>query len=199
MNMKYSFAKVIGHQRSGSHFFAKTLNDNFFHKENYLDLYTGHSRQHLQWIKHPNMCVFYTYRNTEDSVESMYRMRDRFGLVANSLEEFKTKKIKDMYSRKINANTIFYNGVSEKLITEVDGFLSGINKTVENYLDSEKKFWLYYSCPNYMPVSYDDLMEDYDSTMIRVAQFLGSDKREFTKEKSRIGWYDKSDIKQISS
>ena len=46
-----------------------------------------------------------------------------------------------------------------------------------------------------MPVSYDDLMEDYSSTMLNIAQFLGSEKREFTKETSRIGWYDKSDIK----
>jgi len=190
--MKYKTAKVIGHPRSGSHFLAKVLNDNFFHKKDYLKLYAGHSKTHVSQLKYPGTVVFYIHRNNEDTIKSMFILRNRLGLVANTIEEFKSKKLSDMHNKNIISEAIC-NG---KLVTEVDTYLSTINLTIEEYLDEHKEFWRQKAM---FIINYDALLKDYNKYMQEIATYIGSKRTEFIRETSRMGWYDKDDIKEILS
>lgn len=190
--MKYKNAKVISHPRAGSHYFAKLLNDNFFHKDNYLDLYAGHSEHHVVHLKTPNTAVFYIYRNNTDTIKSMFVMRDRLGLVANNIEEFRTKKLSKMHNRNIKSRALF-NG---KPVNIVDTYLSNKNLTIDEYLDQHKQFW---NKKAMFIVNYQALQENFESCMLAIAQFLESDKTEFVNEHQRVGWHDAKDQKKIFS
>lgn len=188
--MKYKTAKVISHPRAGSHYLAKLLNANFFHKDSYLELYAGHGSGHLQHLKSPSTAVFYIYRNSEDTIKSMFVLRDRFGLVADNIEEFKTKKLNEMHNKNISSNAVF-NG---KSVTDVDTYFSTIPLTIEEYLKEHREFWYR---PGLFVVNYQALIEDFQQSMGAIAFHLGSDRREFINVTKRVGWYDASDEEKI--
>jgi hypothetical protein len=194
--MKYVAAKVISHPRAGSHYFAKLLNDNFFFRKDYLTMYAGHSKAHTAHLRSPGVAVFYIYRNNEDTIKSIFKIRDRFGLVANSIEEFKEKKLCDMRGNRIDSTAIYDNGNTQKVVTKVDTYLPGINMTVEEYLNDHKKFW---KTRAHFIIYYDALMQDFDNCMYAVNLFLGADKTEFVNETKRIGWYDAKEGGKIFS
>ena len=191
--MKYHTAKVVGHPRSGSHYLAHILNINFFHRENHLALYAGHSKAHKIHLRSPGVAVFYTYRNNYDTICSMYKIRDRLGLKANSLEEFIQSKLSDMNDDNITSNAILNINGNKKVVTDVDHYMGEHDLTPEEYLLKHKAFWLQISADNYMPIFYDLLIADFKGTMLNIAKFLGSDKTVFINETSRVGWYDSKD------
>ena len=190
--MKYKHAKVVSHPRAGSHYLAKLLNINFFNKKSYLDLYAGHAKTHVTHLTVPSTAVFYIYRDNPSTIKSMYVLRDRFGLIADSLEEFKSKKLSNMHSRNIKSKAIF-NG---ELITEVDTYFCNVNLTIEEYLNEHKKFWK--PRANFI-IFYPALIEDFENCMYAINQFLEGDKTEFIRETKRIGWYDAKEDKKIFS
>lgn len=192
--MKYKTAKVISHPRAGSHYFTKLLNDNFFHKKDYLELYAGHSNHHVTHLKSPSTAVFYIYRNNVDTLKSIFRMRDRFGIAPGSWGEFLNTPLNELNSTKIVSEAVFNNGEKQKIVTEVDHYLGTHPHKVESFLNLHKVHWIkFIEQPNFMIVSYDHLKEDFQEEMLKVAKFLGTDKTDFTQEKERIGWYDKSE------
>jgi len=191
--MKYNTAKVISHPRAGSHYFAQLLNVNFFNKDSYLELYAGHSDHHKNWLNNPNTAVFYIYRNNEDTIKSMFNMRNRLGLVADNIKVFKSSTLKSMHNKNIKSETIRNVAGNKELITEVDTFLAGYDQTPEEFLNSHKRKWLKLANSNFYAVSYDVLKIEFKYEMLMIAKFLGSDKTEFTQEYNRIGWYDKNE------
>lgn len=194
--MKYKTAKVISHPRAGSHYLAHLLNINFFHLPDYLPLYAGHSDGHKSHLKVPGTAVFYIYRKCEDSMLSMYNMRDRFGLVANSYEDFTQKTLKSMHSTNIKAETILNISGHKNIITKVDTYLSSFNMTPKEYLKDHKEKWLSIEAINYYCIDYDDLINNFEDTMLNISKFLGSDETQFIQERQRIGWYDKNEHKE---
>lgn len=197
--MKYKNAKVISHPRAGSHYFAKLLNKNFFHRDNYLELYAGHSSAHKQHLNAPSTVVFYIYRNDEDTLKSMYKLRDRLGLKTRNFETFLTSRLKDMNDRSIKSEAIFNNGKTKKIITAVDSYMGQFSVTPPEYLDIHKAFWMEINRPNFLVVSYDSLINNFTEEMKLVAWFIESDKKEFKNIDQRIGWYDKRYEKKILS
>ena len=197
MSMRFNRAKIVSHPRAGSHYFAKLLNENFFHRKSYLDLYAGHSHSHTTHLRAASTAVFYIYRNNQDTIKSIYKLRDRFGLKADSLEEFVSSYLSDMDDKKIKSEAIYNSGNKKKVITEVDHYLGTHVLTIDSYLDMHKEFWFNLERYNYMIISYDSLMLDFQNTMEHIAKFLGSEKHTFTNELERIGWYDKKDTKKI--
>ena len=194
--MKYKAAKVISHPRAGSHYLAHLLNINFFHLPNYLPLYAGHSTAHMRYLDRPDTAVFYIYRDNVNTIESMYNMRNRFGLVANSFEEFKNTRLCDMHNVNIKSEAIKDNGIKKELVSDVDTYLSRFDQTPEEYLNAHKKFWLNIHQSNYHVLMYEDLLYEFEHTMEMIAWFLESSKHEFIQEEKRIGWYDKYDTKE---
>jgi hypothetical protein len=194
--MKYKTAKVIGHPRAGTHYLAKLLNMNFFHEDDYLKLYAGHSYAHVSNLKNRHTAVFYIYRGEADTLRSMWKLRNRFGLVAKNLKEFVTTPCNEMHNVKINSSAIFNNGKSKTEVTQVDSYFANIKLTLPEYLNEHKKYWLAIDNSNFMPVYYDHLIDSFEFEMNDIARFLRSEKTEFIRETSRIGWYDKNEAEK---
>lgn len=190
MNMKYKTAKVVSHQRAGSHYLAKLLNDNFFHEKDYLSLYAGHSKGHYK--KYPGAVIFYIYRNNRDTINSIYNLRNRFGLIADSIEEFKTKKLSNMHSTNIVSKAM----LNDKIVTDVDTYFSTVHVTIEEYLEEHKKFW---NTRADFIVNYDALIQNFIPCMKAIAIFLGSELEDFKNEREQIGWHDAQYDKKIFS
>ena len=189
--MKYKNVKVVGHPRSGSHYLAQLLNINFYHHHDYLTLYAGHSKGHIAWLKQPSTAIIYIYRDNTDTIKSMFKLRDRFGLVAKDIKEFRTKRLSQMHNANIESKAIFKG----KIVTVVDRYLSTIHLTIDEYLDEHKSYW---SKKASFVVKYDALLEPhFQPTMLAIADFLGSENGEFIRETKRIGWYDASDEEKI--
>jgi len=195
--MKYKTAKVIGHPRSGSHYLAQLLNINFFHLPTYLPLYAGHGEHHRKHLNSKNTAVFYIYRNNEDSIKSMFVMRNRLGLIAKDLEEFKKTKLSNMCSTNIKSEAVRNVPGQKEYINIVDTYLGQFKLTPEEYLNRHKNYWIDIIKPNYLKISYDDLLADFPNMIKYIAEFLDSEKTEFIKETERIGWYDRNEVKKI--
>jgi hypothetical protein len=193
--MKYKTAKVVGHPRSGTHYLTHLLNVNFFHLKNYLPLYAGHSNHHKQWLTDGNTAVFYMFRNNKDTIQSIYNMKERFGLKANSMEEFLSTKLCDLKDTKQKCNAVRNVPGQYQEFHDSDGYLGSHNQTIEAYLDSHKRKWTNWCmfADNGYIVRYENLINDFDNTMLNIAKFLKSNKTEFINESYRVGWYNKSD------
>lgn len=191
--MNFKTAKVIGHPRSGSHYLAHLLNINFFCYPTYLPLYGGHSNSHKNWLKDSSIAVFYIYRNNNSTIDSMYNLRNRFGLVADSIEEFKNSKLSDMHDKNIKSEAICNIQGNKQIVTDVDTYFKNINKTPEEFLNSHKEFWLSENKNNFLSLRYEDLLNDFEHTMKLIAWFLNSEAINFIQEKERVGWYSKDE------
>lgn len=197
MSMKYRNCKVVSHPRAGSHYLAHLLNINFYHFSNYLSLYAGHSSQHVSWLRQSSTCVIYIHRNIEDSVKSMFKLKNRFGLVCTTLQGFERNTLSDMHYKNIKSCAVVNIGGNKRIVTDVDTALRNIQLTPGQYIQQHHNQWISRVEPNFLPVSYENLTEFFDSTMLHIAQFLGSNKTTFTNETNRIGWYDNSEDKKI--
>ena len=191
--MKYKTAKVVGHQRSGSHYLARLLAINFFDLENYLPLYAGHSPGHAIHLRDKHCAVFYIYRNNFPTLCSMWKIRNRLGLKANSFSEFCNTELSDMCDTSLPVNCIRDTRYDKIEVHEADNYFKHIKMIPVDYLNKHKKMWLNKAGDNLMPIKYEDLINDFDKTMKSIAKFLGSDKKEFINEKTRVGWYDPND------
>jgi hypothetical protein len=140
--------------------------------------------------------VFYVYRNNADTLKSIYKLRDRFGLVADNFENFLNTKLSVMGNGSIKSEAVYSSGDNKKIVTQVDSYLRSFDMLPEEYLEEHKKFWLDIKCSNYMVIAYEDLIFNFQDTMYDIAMFLNSNQTVFKNETSKIGWYDKKDKKK---
>jgi len=195
--MKYKTVKVASHPRSGSHWIMRLIDMNFFDGTDYLRHYGGHpfgnEPRSLGYFK-PKQAVIYTYRNLDSTADSVYRMRHRFGLDQDDYEKFCATPMKDMYNTNLKVDT-FRNTIKDtKYVDEVDWLFRSRTETVSEYMIKHKQSWMVHDGkPNFLTVSYDDLVSSFHGTMLNIAHFLGSDKTEFIDENKRVGWRAKSD------
>jgi len=201
--MKYKEIKIVGHQRSGSHWISRFIDINFFNGVGYLERYNvhlwGHSERSLRYLRNVNqVAVIYTYRNLDDTVDSIYRMRHRFGLDEDDFEKFKTTPMQEMFNPTIEVDAVVNDTKSEKHISDVDTSLSERQETVIEYINDNRESWLVHSDkPNFKMVNYDDMVNNFQETMLDIANFLGSNKVDFKDEYIRVGWMEKADHKWI--
>lgn len=197
--MRFKTAKVISHPRAGSHYLTHLLNINFFNLPNYLPLYAGHSYSHKNLLKNNATAVFYIFRNDLDTIKSMYKLKNRWGLKAGSLKSFKSSTFKSMYNSNTESEVIRnIAGIKENFFG-VDSFFSNVNLTPEEYLQEHKNFFLKIYKNNFYPVSYDKLIYNLNEEMLGISEFLESDKIKFITDSNRVGWYDKNDHKKFIS
>jgi len=187
--MKFETAKVISHPRAGSHYLAWLLNNNFFHKNNYLELYAGHGKEHIKYLERKDTAVFYIHRDIKPTLASMYTLRDRLGLRCDSWEHFLSSKLKDLRCRKTIHRTCYDSGKDKTYVTDTDHYLGRFNLTPKEFLVGHKNYWTRIHSDNYMVISYGALINNFEKEMIVIAKFLGSDKKEFINIEHRIGWY----------
>lgn len=87
----------MSYPRSGSHYLARLIDVNFFDGSNYLRHYGNHDIGLIVDRKPKTIKWIYIYRNVEDVIKSMFRIRGRFGLSnVDDFDKFKIMKMKDM-------------------------------------------------------------------------------------------------------
>lgn len=197
--MRNNKAKVVGHPRSGSHYFTHLIAINFFDGRDHLQYYGGHVSTKEHHIKtNTTSRYFYIYRNIEDTMKSMFNMRKRFGLDEDSFEIFKERTMVDMFNPSLTVKILVNTGDKITVYTNVDSLFSRQNVTPSEYIAQHQKKWLEFveKYENLMAVRYEDLIENFDDTMLKVAKYMGSDKTEFENTTDRIGWIPQ-DVKEI--
>ena len=196
--MKYRTVKIPGHPRSGSHWINRVIDINFFNGKDYLRHYGGHpwgnEPRATKYLSQPKQAVIYTHRNVNDTVDSIYRMRHRFGLDEDDFEQFCITPMSKMYNAKLKVVAVRDTIKKTDHITEVDRLFARRTETVPMYIKKHVHSWReHLNKPNFIIVSYDSLVKDFHGTMLRVAHFLGSKKTEFKDEQKRVGWREKED------
>jgi hypothetical protein len=179
---------VFGHHRSGNHYMCALVNVNFFGRDDYRFFCNG--RQHALIRGVPkNKKFIYIYRNFEDVSKSMFAMRARFGLEVDTYEDFLAQRYCDMYTGKIAVN-LSVNIMSKQFKDRSSSiFFHNIKRTPKEWHD----FHLNHHLPkegteNLLLVSYDDLKADFDTQIRRVADFLGSDKKDLVNIGEKVGY-----------
>ncbi len=196
--MKYKTIKIPGHPRSGSHWINRIIDLNFFDGSDYLRHYGGHpwgnGRRAPIYLNAPKQAVIYTHRNIEDTVNSIYRMRHRFGLDQDDYEKFSTTPMKRMYNPRLKVDAVRDTIKKTDKITQVDRLLAQRTETVPEYIKKHIHSWReHINKSNFMFLYYDDLANNFEETMLRVAHFLGSNKTQFQDEQKRVGWRERED------
>lgn len=196
--MKYKTVKVASHPRSGSHWVMRLIDMNFFDGKDYLKHYGGHpfgNEPRAKGYFKPAQAVFYTYRDLNETADSVFRMRHRFGLDEDDFEKFLITPIKKMYNKNLQVEAVRDTLDGKKMnVDEVDWLFRDRNETVIQYMQKHINSWrTHHSRRNFLMLSYNDLANDFDGTMLQVAQFLGSNKTKFVDEHQRVGWREKQD------
>jgi len=194
--MKYTKVRIISHPRSGSHYLAQLIDTNFFDGSNYLRHYGGHSYGRCNNASN-NTGQIYLWRNAEDTLKSLFNMRHRFGLDENNFEIFKNKNISEMYNPNLIVNVHVNNIHSDKTIHSVDDFMNRAptrTYTPIEFLKRHKQSWvsLTDSCPNLLIVNYDNLLNEFQTSMRQIAEFLGSEVSSFNQVNEKVGWTPKN-------
>lgn len=198
--MKYKTVKIPGHQRSGSHWINRLIDINFFNGSDYTRHYGGHpwgnEARANQYLNTKGQAVFYTHRNLEDAINSAYRIRHRLGLDEDDYEKFKTTPMKNMHNKNLKAEAIVNDAKNTRVVRTVDTLLEHRTETIGEYLSAHYNSWkVHEDKDNFMFICYDDLVNDFQGTMLKIAKFLGSNKTEFVDETKRVGWHEKEDNK----
>lgn len=191
--MKYNKIKISSHPRSGSHYLAQLIDVNFFDGSNYLRHYGGHSYGQCNHILQSKIGQIYLWRNAEDTLKSLFKMRHRFGLNENDFEIFKNKKISTMYDSNLKVNVHVNNIHSKKTIHVVDDFMNRTptrDFTPIEFIQQHKQSWVNCKkkCPNLLIINYDELLHEFDITMQTISDFLGRGVTEFIQVNEKVGW-----------
>jgi hypothetical protein len=120
---------------------------------------------------------------------SMYRIQARFGLKADSFEEFVSKPIREI--RGSGEVDLELNEMSRKRRITTPVGLSRFHGTLREYWVDHTARWHVKAktVENLRIIRYERLMDDFDFTMNMIRSFLGSDKTEFTNIQQRVGYY----------
>lgn len=151
---------VHGHWRSGAHYLNALLKLNFDHVDKTP---RGHDFPGA-WVKHP---CFYTVRNFDDVSTSIWRLRERFGIKADSYEDFLDTKYKDMYHDYGDVTVGFY-GKDVKVGSA--GSMSKLDYTPFEYWMKHTNAWADY--PGVYQVDYDLLRQNFQEEMRKIAAYL---------------------------
>lgn len=209
--------QIVGHQRSGNHYFAALVEKNLFGGKDYVRHMNSAGHLYPEQVspeKKPNVLFICTYRNFEDTLKSIFAMRKRFGLVG-TLEDFRSKKIEELYKPKgikgnVEINWYFRdkttdNGVSgyfgsppvkkKRLVGWHNDYIRRWKAAADDATDRWKNTG---AARNVMLVSYDHIIADPDYKTIciaLIAHFVGVEFNvaEFEDITERVGYYDRGD------
>jgi len=164
--------EIWGHQRSGNHYLAALVNKNFLHLKDYTVLLGGHNL-----LEHPikEKKYLYIHRNFNDVSKSVFVLKERFGLVVDSYDEFLISKYSDMYHKglksKVKFNTLIESGISEG----TSSFFKNIRMTPFKWHKKHISVSSHAAGKhgNIYLISYDDIKSKFITEMERISAFLG--------------------------
>lgn len=138
-----------------------------------------------------SMAFFYLWRRFEPAAESLYRVRQRFGFNTEvDWDDFITKPLDEL--PKVDGpcdwkvNRVTYT--EEACSVQVRQWLN-VHKTLYEVWEEHVRLGMSAAraAPNVMLVSHEQLLDEFEVMMLSIADFLGSDKREFDDTYIRVG------------
>jgi hypothetical protein len=191
--MKYKDINIYSHQRSGSHYFAALISQNFFGESDYRDRYKNHpigKRIQSRIDNNKDILFAYIFRSFDNTAKSVFKMRDRFGLAVDDYNSFLTTKYCDMWTSDIDFRIkIDYMG-DVKYDTKVSGYFRKVNHTPREFWLRHRRFWknMQKTRGNVIVVKYDNIIWDLDTEMDRIATKLDFPKQQWVNIEKKIGW-----------
>lgn len=193
--MRFERVQIHCHPRSGSHYLAALIDKNFFDGSNYLRHYKKSKPHRMggqvkrEITNHPNTAFVYIWRNFKDVGLSMFNMRKRFGLVEDDFDKFLETKYSSMWRRAVPSRASVNVLHRQRVIKGSSSLFSRINLKPRQFWKSHFDSWeRLKGLDNVILVLYDDLKAHFQSTMLALAQELGSDKDTFQDVTEKVGW-----------
>jgi len=189
--MKYKNILSTGHPRSGTHYITALISVNFLDDTDYFKIYRNHELPDL--VEDPDFAYLHIWRDFKAVSRSIYVLKERFGLDVDSYGQFLKRRYSDMWRvgdpDKVvtNANNLY----GQAKIKGVSDFFKDVNMR-------PREFWEHYNgvwerCaegnPNVVSVKYDDMINNFQSTMAYLASRLGSGLMEFKNIDRKVGWW----------
>ncbi|TQI71948.1 sulfotransferase domain-containing protein [Gramella sp. Hel_I_59] len=187
--MNFKDIQIYSHPRSGSNYYADLINKNFTHKDNFRQIYGDHRFPGNIVRDNPSTAFLYIKRDFPAVLNSIFNMKERFGLLVSSPEELQQSIYKEVYNPRLKSFIQVKNDEGFKVETKISKFFSSIEmKPLEFHnlhitqWEKNKKY------KNYHSVNYNDLLNNFDKTMSEINMFLGADNSEFTNTSEQVGY-----------
>lgn len=183
--------KIIGHNRTGNHWLCGLVAKNFFDNlENYMSYWKGtHRIPDDDWIPDSGTKYIYIHRKWEDVAKSCFELRKQWGINVNDFNTWGKTNYCDMFKRFKSEDWEYYDGTGNKsIVGKSTKYWEKIDMTPKQYFDHHVAYWKNIDASNLLIVTYENLKNDFHSTMLKIAKFLESNKTNFEDIKFRIGW-----------
>ena len=191
--MKFDCIKVGTHPRTGTHYLMSLIALNFTSDPvTYERFFWNHDLLAEDFVPEKDVAYITIFRDADDVMDSMWRLRARFGLDVDTYEEFLKTKYKDMYNDKMSSKTQKVTYKKKVLVTDkIAGNFSGIDLYPKEYYEIYKKnrrdFTAKYP-EQFKIVQYENLKTDFVEEMVALCFFLGADLCNFKNINYKIGW-----------
>jgi len=189
--MRYRQILCTGYPRSGTHYITALISINFLDDADYLKIYRNHEFPDL--VQDANTAYIHIWRDFEGIAKSIYVLKERFGLDVGSYEEFLKGSYSDMWKMKdpdkvvINARNLW----GRVKIKGISDFFKDVDMKPREFWEHYNGVWL--ECtkenPNVLSIKYDDVIDNFKSTMVSLAVRLGSDLTEFKSIARKVGFW----------
>lgn len=187
--MKWEDIKVCGHRRSGTHYITALISVNFLNNEKYPKIYEKHKTpDKLKVDKNKNILFIYVWRNFDDVSKSIFNMKNRFGINEDNFNKFLKKRYCDMFNGNQDVKVEVKTLTNRKVVKEVGGGLKNIKKTPYEYWKFDLDRWKRLKADNVILVCYDNIINNFEEEMKRIAKKINSNKTQFEDIRQRIGW-----------
>jgi len=191
--MLFEEIKIGTHPRTGTHYTMSLIALNFTTDPNsYERLFWTHFIIHKDFIPEKDIAYITVFRDRDKVMDSMWRLRGRFGLKAESFQKFLTTKYKDMFNAEMKSETLKVSYKKHTLVTnKKDESFKYINLCPEEYYEMHKQSWIDFKAryPEQVHiVQYESLLEDFNKAMQELCLFLGADLIKFRNINYKIGW-----------
>jgi hypothetical protein len=176
---------IIGHPRSGSHFLTALIAVNFFNTNNYIQFYGGHADKFRDSFK--NKKIIYSWRNFEETSQSIFKIRKRFGICTDNFTEFLNRPLKDLWSNNLEFEIKVDYITEQKIVNKVDALWKNTNKTLYDYWFDHINYWT--KREDVLSIKYEDLMKSNETELKKVANFIGKEELvEIKRIDEKVGW-----------
>jgi hypothetical protein len=192
--MRFKGYRVFGFPRSGSCVTAYLVGTNFFGLKALVKSSVSNttSVDEIAKCRKNNHAIICTWRNFMHSAKSLYEIRSRFGVGDIPFSDFLDTPLRKMPRISACQKPIVFNDGNSKRVSEVvTAAWSDREDTVREWWARSLEFWTKQSigASDVLVTNYESLVSEFHGTMLRIAVFLGSEKRSFENRDDRVGIY----------
>ena len=193
----YTRCRVVSHPRAGSHWLYHLLRHNLVTRHAMaVDIEYGNHPFGSAWELERDVLTVYIHRGQAATIDSIWRMRHRFGLDEYDREAFTDRWLCEMWSPDVRHRCAIVSADGAETVSEggPDTLLRDDARTLPEYLRDHVNSWTRFvsNVNAFGPaplavVAYEDLRNDLDGTLAPIARQLGSDLSTFEDVRS-VGW-----------